>query len=213
MYQYHKDRKPVVRGGDLQALRRGRLDLGARLPLNVAPALSQKEVTTSIASLSSCSYVVESKTHASSSQAQIGFFLHIPFPTSEIFRTLPVREDLLRGVLNSDLVGFHTPDYLNHVSIPSTLFFLLVVWPRHQFSSSCVQLLGTQTTPISITWDARNVSIGVFPVGIEPEKFLDGLQTDAIKEEIQKLQKSLGVDSGKKVLLGVDRLDYIKGFL
>jgi len=48
-------------------------------------------------------------------------------------------------------------------------------------------------------------------VGIEPEKFIEGLQNDAIKEEIQQLKKSFGVDSGKKVLLGVDRLDYIKG--
>jgi trehalose-6-phosphate synthase len=167
-------------------------------------------------------------------EASVGFFLHIPFPTSEIFRILPVREELLRGILSSDLVGFHTPDYLNHVSILrgteqdedeqrekeeqeqeheegneedkeeeeeqrnrtsgrgrrigrrvrnelTSDFFL-------QFSSAAIQLLGVPSTPTTITYNARVVSLGVFPVGIEPEKFLDGLQQEAVHKEIEALR-------------------------
>ena len=45
---------------------------------------------------------------------KIGFFLHVPFPSSEIYRILPVREEVLEGVLHSDLIGFHTYDYARH---------------------------------------------------------------------------------------------------
>ncbi len=45
---------------------------------------------------------------------QVGWFLHTPFPSSEIYRTLPVREEVLRAVLRADLIGFHTYDYTRH---------------------------------------------------------------------------------------------------
>ena len=45
---------------------------------------------------------------------QVGWFLHTPFPSSEIYRTLPVREEVLRAVLRADLIGFHTYDYARH---------------------------------------------------------------------------------------------------
>lgn len=45
---------------------------------------------------------------------KVGFFLHTPFPSSEIYRILPVREKLLEGVLACDLIGFHTYDYARH---------------------------------------------------------------------------------------------------
>lgn len=60
---------------------------------------------------------------------KVGFFLHTPFPSSEIYRTLPVREEVLRAVLAADLVGFHTYDYARH------------------FISSCTRILGLEGTP------------------------------------------------------------------
>ena len=60
---------------------------------------------------------------------QVGFFLHTPFPSSEIYRTLPVREELLRAVLRADLIGFHTYDYARH------------------FVSACTRILGLEGTP------------------------------------------------------------------
>jgi len=56
----------------------------------------------------------------------VGWFLHTPFPSSEIYRTLPVREEVLRAVLKADLIGFHTYDYARH------------------FISSCTRILGLE---------------------------------------------------------------------
>ena len=58
--------------------------------------------------------------------AQVGWFLHTPFPSSEIYRTLPVREEVLRAVLRADLIGFHTYDYARH------------------FVSACTRILGLE---------------------------------------------------------------------
>uniref|UniRef100_A0A8H7NIU7 Glycosyltransferase family 20 protein n=1 Tax=Bionectria ochroleuca TaxID=29856 RepID=A0A8H7NIU7_BIOOC len=78
---------------------------------------------------------------------RIGFFLHTPFPSSEIYRILPVREQLLTGLLDCDLIGFHTYDYARH------------------FLSSCSRILGTPTTPNGVDWKGRYVTIGAFPIG------------------------------------------------
>ena len=86
---------------------------------------------------------------------KIGFFLHTPFPSSEVYRVLPVRKDILRGVLSSDLIGFHTFDYARH------------------FLSSCTRLLGVQTTPNGVEIGGRMARIGTFPIGIDPDKFIN----------------------------------------
>ncbi|KAJ1548485.1 Trehalose-6-P synthase/phosphatase complex synthase subunit, partial [Cladochytrium tenue] len=86
---------------------------------------------------------------------KIGFFLHIPFPSSEIYRILPVRKEVLVGILQSDLIGFHTYDYARH------------------FLSSCTRILGLATMPNSVEYEGRTVHVGTFPIGIDPEKFLE----------------------------------------
>lgn len=121
---------------------------------------------------------------------KIGFFLHTPFPSSEIYRILPVREELLRGVLHCDLVGFHTYDYVRH------------------FLSSCSRILQTPTSPNGINFDDKFVSVGAFPVGIDPNKILDSLAKPEVKERIATLKRKF---DGVKLIVGVDRLDYIKG--
>jgi trehalose 6-phosphate synthase len=121
---------------------------------------------------------------------RIGFFLHTPFPSSEIYRILPVREALLTGLLDCDLIGFHTYDYARH------------------FLSSCSRILGTPTTPNGVDWNGRFVSIGAFPIGIDPEKFVEGLQKPKVQERITALRRKF---EGVKLIVGVDRLDYIKG--
>jgi trehalose 6-phosphate synthase len=60
---------------------------------------------------------------------KIGFFLHTPFPSSEIYRILPVRKEILQGVLESDLLGFHTFDYARHFL--SSCSRILYVWPTY----------------------------------------------------------------------------------
>jgi trehalose 6-phosphate synthase len=121
---------------------------------------------------------------------RIGFFLHTPFPSSEIYRILPVREALLAGLLDCDLIGFHTYDYARH------------------FLSSCSRILGTPTTPNGVDWNGRFVTVGAFPIGIDPDKFVEGLNKPAVKERIAALSRKF---EGVKLIVGVDRLDYIKG--
>jgi trehalose 6-phosphate synthase/phosphatase len=121
--------------------------------------------------------------------ARIGFFLHIPFPASEVFRTLPHRERLLRGLLGADLIGFHTASYMRH------------------FESSLLRLLGVSTQLGRVQVDGREVHLGVFPLGIDVQAFATLAADPSLDAEVQKLRG--GADA--KLLLGVDRLDYTKG--
>ncbi|KAH7075139.1 glycosyl transferase [Paraphoma chrysanthemicola] len=121
---------------------------------------------------------------------KIGFFLHTPFPSSEIYRILPVRNEILLGVLHCDLIGFHTYDYARH------------------FLSSCSRILGLATTPNGVEFQGKVITVGAFPIGIDPEKFDEGLQKPKVQERIAALEKKF---QGVKLIVGVDRLDYIKG--
>lgn len=120
----------------------------------------------------------------------IGFFLHTPFPSSEIYRILPVRNEILLGLLQCDLVGFHTYDYARH------------------FISSCSRILGLKTTPNGVQFQDKFVTVGAFPIGIEPEKFTEGLKSTKVQARIAALERQF---QGKKVIVSIDRLDYIKG--
>lgn len=126
----------------------------------------------------------------SKKNVKIGFFLHTPFPSSEIYRILPVREELLTGVLSCDLVGFHTYDYARH------------------FLSSCARILEVRTTPNGVELQGKHVTVAAFPIGIDPEKFHVQLEQAATKNRIAALKKKF---EGVKLIVGVDRLDYIKG--
>ncbi|KAK4223110.1 family 20 putative glycosyltransferase [Podospora fimiseda] len=126
----------------------------------------------------------------SKKNVKIAFFLHTPFPSSEIYRILPVREQLLLGVLECDLIGFHTYDYARH------------------FLSSCSRILATPTTPNGVDWNGKFVTVGAFPIGIDPEKFVEGLKKPSVQNRIAALKRKF---EGVKLIVGVDRLDYIKG--
>ncbi|KAI2635856.1 glycosyltransferase family 20 protein [Hypomontagnella submonticulosa] len=121
---------------------------------------------------------------------KIGFFLHTPFPSSEIYRILPVREALLEGLLQCDLIGFHTYDYARH------------------FLSSCSRILEAPTTPNGVEYRGKFVTVGAFPIGIDPDKFVEGLKKPKVQERIAALSRKF---EGVKLIVGVDRLDYIKG--
>ncbi|KAJ2704312.1 Trehalose-6-P synthase/phosphatase complex synthase subunit [Coemansia sp. IMI 203386] len=121
---------------------------------------------------------------------KIGWFLHTPFPSSELYRILPVRREILEGVLAADLLGFHTYDYARH------------------FVSSCARILGLQTTPNVVETETRMVQVGTFPIGIDPSKFSEALQTTEVQQRLGEFERKF---SGSRVIVGVDRLDYIKG--
>ncbi|KAG2341322.1 glycosyltransferase family 20 protein [Suillus weaverae] len=121
---------------------------------------------------------------------KIGFFLHTPFPSSEIYRILPVRREILLGVLFCDLIGFHTYDYARH------------------FLSSCTRILGLPTMPNGVEFEGRLAHVGTFPIGIEPSSFIKNLEKESVKSRVAQLEQRF---NGVKVIVGVDRLDYIKG--
>lgn len=129
----------------------------------------------------------------------IGFFLHIPFPSYEIFRTLPWREDILEGLLGSDLIGFHTYDYERH------------------FLSSVRRLLGNDVSFNDIYVDNRIVKADSFPMGIDYKKFSEAAKAHQQNPEAQQSDLQRRLDLHKKsspdakLVLSIDRLDYSKG--
>ncbi|KAL6941844.1 Trehalose-6-P synthase/phosphatase complex synthase subunit [Hanseniaspora vineae] len=124
------------------------------------------------------------------SKIKLGFFLHTPFPSSEIYRILPVRQEILKGVLSCDLIGFHTYDYARH------------------FLSSVQKVLNINTLPNGLEYDGRFVNVGAFPIGIDVDTFTEGLKQDDVQKRITELQNTF---KNCKIIVGVDRLDYIKG--
>jgi len=124
--------------------------------------------------------------------ATIGFFLHIPFPSLEIFRLLPWRKELLEGILGADLVGFHTYDYAGH------------------FLSSVRYLLGHDSVMGKITAGERVVKVDAFPVGIDYERYAGAAEAPATEAERRRFRGNLG---DRKMILSIDRLDYTKGII
>ena len=129
----------------------------------------------------------------------IGFFLHIPFPSYEVFRILPWREELLAGMLGADQIGFHTYDYARH------------------FKSSVRRLLGHDVEFGKISTNDRQVYIDIFPMGIDYQKFENKalqIQSTPIQErskEHQDIDRFLMGAPNRKIILSIDRLDYTKG--
>ncbi|KAB2086722.1 hypothetical protein ES319_A04G053500v1 [Gossypium barbadense] len=121
---------------------------------------------------------------------KVCWFLHTPFPSSEIHRTLPSRYELLRSVLAADLVGFHTYDYARH------------------FVSACTRILGLEGTPEGVEDQGKLTRVAAFPIGIDSDRFIRALELPQVQEHIKELKERF---SGRKVMLGVDRLDMIKG--
>lgn len=127
-------------------------------------------------------------------KVKMGFFLHSPFPSSEIYRTLPVRDELLRALLNADVIGFHTFDYARH------------------FLSCCSRMLGLEYESrrgyIGLEYYGRNVTIKIMPVGIHMSQLEAGLNLPATEQKIAELNEQF---KGKTVLLGLDDMDIFKG--
>ncbi len=126
--------------------------------------------------------------------ATIGFFLHIPFPSYEIFRLLPTewKKTLLHGVMGADLIGFHTYDYVQH------------------FLQSVKMLLGVDNYFHNLQYQDRLIRIDLFPIGIDYNKFHLAASDPEVEELRDKILKDL---EGKKIIFSVDRLDYSKGLM
>ncbi len=123
-------------------------------------------------------------------EVTIGFFLHIPFPSSEIFRLIPQRKQLLEGLLGANLIGFHTYDYARH------------------FISCTRRILGIESNFGRIAMPSHVAVVDTFPMGIDYERY-----SDASKEMIANPDMNVLIEkvAGRKIILSVDRLDYTKG--
>lgn len=127
----------------------------------------------------------------------IGLFLHIPFPSFEIFRLLPWRLEILEGMLGADLIGFHIFDYVRH------------------FMSSVRRLTGLDTVFNRLALGERTMKVDAFPKGINYELFTSevGLSKSRQKEEKYSVQNGFEkyfLGSDKKFILSIDPLDYTK---
>ncbi|XP_052202580.1 probable alpha,alpha-trehalose-phosphate synthase [UDP-forming] 7 isoform X2 [Diospyros lotus] len=125
---------------------------------------------------------------------RMGFFLHSPFPSSEIYRTLPEREEILKALLNSDVIGFHTFDYARH------------------FLSCCSRMLGIEYQSkrgyIGLEYYGRTVGIKIMPVGIHMGQIEHVLRLADKDWRVAELKQQF---KGKTILLGVDDMDIFKG--
>ena len=124
--------------------------------------------------------------------SEIGFFLHIPWPSFELFRLLPWREEVLIGLLGADLIGFHTYDYVRH------------------FLSSVSRIAGLEHMLGNVSVANRVVKVDAFPMGIDYEKYSRAIEDSGVEKEASKIRRKIGE---RKVILSIDRLDYSKGII
>ena len=124
--------------------------------------------------------------------AKIGFFLHIPFPSFELFRLLPWREEILNGLLGADVIGFHTYDYVRH------------------FITSASRILGLEQTLGKLRVGNRIVKVDAFPMGIDYEKYSQAVNDTDVQNEVRKILQKVG---SRKIVISIDRLDYTKGII
>jgi len=122
--------------------------------------------------------------------SRIGLFVHTPFPTGEIYRTLPARREILEGMLGADMIGFHTVHYARH------------------FISVCQRVLGLDVQPNGVRYRDSFIRVGVYPMGINAVAFTKATRSLPVLKSKEVLREQFG---GKKVVVGVDRIDYIKG--
>lgn len=121
----------------------------------------------------------------------IGFFLHIPFPSSEFYRCLSRRKEILEGVLGANMVGFQSYSYSRH------------------FSSCCTRVLGFDSSSAGVDAYGAHVAVDVFPIGINAAATQRvALQDETVSEKVKAIRELYG---DKKIIVGRDRLDAVRG--
>ena len=121
----------------------------------------------------------------------IGFFLHIPFPPVELFTRLPWRDEIVRGLLGCDLVGFQRP------------------MGASNFAAAAHQLLDAEVDGDAVRSQGRTSHVGVFPISIDVAEVEEIAAGRATRQRTSQIRARLG--DPEVIMLGVDRLDYTKG--
>ena len=127
-------------------------------------------------------------------ETSMGFFLHIPFPSYEIFRLLPSRwrKAILEGMLGADLIGFHTHDYTQH------------------FAKCIARIAGHEHNMGRINVGDHLARADTFPMGIDFDKFQSATESPEVEREVEEIKRNL---TDCKIVLSIDRLDYTKGII
>ena len=122
--------------------------------------------------------------------AQIGFFLHTAFPSSEVFRCLAKRTKLLEGLLGANLIGFQTLEYCHH------------------FLQTCNRLLCVEATPTGVQLEDHFVDVATFPIGIDPVALDQRRQEVDVIDNLQRIRATF---AGKRLIVARDKMDTIRG--
>ena len=122
--------------------------------------------------------------------AQIGFFLHVAFPSSEVFRCLAVRRELLEGLLGANLIGFQTQEYCHH------------------FLQTCSRLLCVEATTDGLQLEDRFVNVSTFPIGIDPVSLSAKRADPEVLNHIDRIKDKY---PDKKLIVARDKLDHVRG--
>ncbi|KXT17821.1 hypothetical protein AC579_5319 [Pseudocercospora musae] len=121
----------------------------------------------------------------------VGFFLHVPFPSSEYYRCLTRRKEILEGVLGANMIGFQAYSYARH------------------FSSCCTRILGFDSSSAGVDAYGAHVPVDVFPIGINAEETRRvAFDSPGVAEKMKALRE---IYQNKKVIVGRDRLDTVRG--
>ncbi|KAF9930311.1 threalose-6-phosphate phosphatase [Linnemannia zychae] len=124
--------------------------------------------------------------------AAIGVFIHTPFPSSEVFRCLPKRVEVLNGLLGANQIGFQTYSYARH------------------FISCCTRVNGYESTPRGVDAMGSTVWVGTFPIGIDAERVERQRKAPGVFPKMEAIRKTY---KGKRIIVGRDKLDPVKGVL
>jgi trehalose 6-phosphate synthase/phosphatase len=122
--------------------------------------------------------------------AKIGFFLHVAFPSSEVFRCLAVRKELLEGLLGSNLIGFQTEEYCRH------------------FLQTCSRLLCVEATNEGVQLEDRFINVIHLAIGIDPGCLSQSREDPLVAEWIKVMQERY---QGKRLIVARDKLDHVRG--
>lgn len=120
----------------------------------------------------------------------IGFFQHVPFPSNELFRTLPWRKELLCGLLGADVIGFHTYDDVRH------------------FLSATSRILNIGSSGNELILKQRRITVDAFPMSIDYRKYKQLAEDTATRRNERKLKQMI---NHNRLIISIDRLDYSKG--
>ncbi|KAK3488530.1 glycosyltransferase family 20-domain-containing protein [Neurospora crassa] len=123
-------------------------------------------------------------------EAKIGFFLHVAFPSSEVFRCLAVRKELLEGMLGANLIGFQIREYARH------------------FLQTCSRILSVEATPDGLQLEDRFVDVINLPIGIDPVSLSRHRGESEVKRWLDIMRERY---AGKKLIVARDKLDHVRG--